>query len=311
MNEVERFLLHVALPTVFLSSLIEALVLSRRERYDWKAMGVSVLDLFGRTAVTILLPVSIAAPAVDWVWAHRLGAVELDSWQAFAALFIGQEFCYYWYHRAAHRVRWFWGNHSVHHSPNALNLSAAYRIGLAGKLTGTTFFFIPLIWLGFHPRIVIATLTLNLLYQFWIHALWIPKLGLLEGIFNTPSAHRVHHAANLEYLDANYGGVLVVFDRLFGTYVPERDDVPCRYGWVHPLTSNNPLRVEFTQWLNLARDLVHARTARSVLGYLFMPPGWNPEGAGETTEELRRTAYARTGVSKRSESTAGMQGSSR
>lgn len=296
MNPIEKFLLFVALPTVFFSSLIEAVVLSRRQSYDWKAMGVSAFDLIGRTAVSIFLPLSIAAPAVNYVWSHRIATVQLDTWQVFLALFIGQEFCYYWYHRAAHRVRWFWGNHSVHHSPNELNLSAAYRIGMFGRLTGTTFFFLPMVWLGFPVRVVLATLTLNLLYQFWIHATWIPKLGWLEYVLNTPSAHRVHHAANLEYLDANYGGVLVVFDRLFGTYVEEREDLPCRYGWVHPLHSHNPLRVEFQQWINLFRDLSGAHSLKAVLGYLFMPPGWKPDGAGETTEDMRRRRIEGTRV---------------
>ena len=140
----------------------------------------------------------------------------------------------------------------------------------------------------------------ELVYQFWIHATWIPKLGWLEYVLNTPSSHRVHHAANLEYLDANYGGVLIVFDRLFGTYIPERDDVPCRYGLVHPMTSYNPLHVEFAQWISLARDLAKARSARAVLGYLFMPPGWSPEGNGETTEELRARRAQSAGVTSSS-----------
>ena len=287
MTPIEKFLLFVAAPAVFALALIEALVLSRRRRYDWRAFGVSTFDLVARIAVSIVLPLSIAAPLVGWAIRHRLTTIELDGWLAVLVLFVGQEFFYYWYHRAAHRVRWFWGNHAVHHSPNELNLSAAFRIGAFGKLTGSSLFFIPLIWLGFDVRTVFAVIGLNLLYQFWIHATWIPKLGWLEYVFNTPSAHRVHHAANVEYLDANYGGVLIVFDRLFGTYVAERDDLPCRYGLVHPQTSNNPLRVEFAEWMNLARDLTKARSLRAVLGHLFMPPGWAADGKGQTTEDLR------------------------
>ncbi|MBL8331828.1 MAG: sterol desaturase family protein, partial [Rubrivivax sp.] len=155
------------------------------------------------------------------------------------------------------------------------------------KLTGNVVFLLPLLWIGFDLRTVLTALSLNLLYQFWIHATWIPRLGWLEGWLNTPSAHRVHHAANVEYLDANYGGVLLVFDRLFGTYIPERDDLPCRYGLLHPMTSRNPLVVEFAQWFWLARDLLSARSLRAVWGYLVRPPGWRPDGPGETTEELR------------------------
>ena len=150
-------------------------------------------------------------------------------------LFVGLEFFYYWYHRTSHTSRWFWAAHSVHHSPNQLNLAAAYRLGWFGKFTGTSLFFTPLVFLGFTPTVVLSALFLNLLYQFWLHADWIPRLGWLEYVFNTPSSHRVHHARNPEYLDANYGGVLIVFDRLFGTYIAERDDVRCDYGLIsHP-----------------------------------------------------------------------------
>ncbi|HET7863253.1 MAG TPA: sterol desaturase family protein, partial [Burkholderiaceae bacterium] len=254
-DPLNRFLLFGALPMVMLLSLVEALVLSQRQRYDWRAMGVSLADLATRIAVQILLPLSIATPVVQWAVQHRLTTLAIGGWHALALLFIGQEFCYYWYHRAAHRVRWFWCNHAVHHSPNELNLSAAYRIGPLGKLTGATLFFTPLAWLGFDPKIVLQVLTLNLLYQFWLHATWIPRLGWLEYVLNTPSAHRVHHAANPEYLDANYGGVLIVFDRLFGTYVKERADLPCRYGLVEPVQGYNLLKIQFGQWVAMARDV--------------------------------------------------------
>jgi sterol desaturase/sphingolipid hydroxylase (fatty acid hydroxylase superfamily) len=290
MNSLDQFLLFVALPGVLIASVLEAAVLWRRVDYDWRAAGVSMLDLVMRVGLQIFLPLSIATPLIVLAYQHRLTTIPLDGWQALLALFIGQEFCYYWYHRAAHRVRWFWCNHAVHHSPNQLNLSAAYRIGIFGRLTGTALFFTPLVWLGFPPKVVFEVLSLNLLYQFWIHATWIPRLGWLEGVLNTPSAHRVHHAANLDYLDANYGGVLIVFDRLFGTYRAERDDLPCRYGLVTPLLSHNPLRVEFHQWLALARDLAAARSLRALFGALLMPPGWKAEGPGETTEDLRRRA---------------------
>ncbi len=285
--ELQRQILVV----VILASLVEAAVLAWRARggYAWREMGVSLADVAGRMLLSAV-PLSLAAPVFALAWQHRITTIALDGWVAVLVLFVGQEFCYYLYHRAAHRVRFFWANHAVHHSPNELNLSAAYRLGWMGKIAGAAVFFTPLVWLGFRPQWVIATLTINLLYQFWIHASWIPRLGPLEGILNTPSAHRVHHAANLEYLDANYGGVLVVFDRLFGTYVPERDDLPCRYGLVKPMRSSNPFVVELSPWVALARDLRSARSLREVLGYLVGPPGWRPDGRGETTEDMRRRA---------------------
>ena len=302
-SSIDKFLLLVALPTVVLASLAEAIVLARIRSYDWRASAVSLFDLFARVAVQIFLPLSIATPLIALAYRHRIGHVELDGWAPIAALFIGQEFCYYWFHRAAHRVRWFWCNHAVHHSANELNLSAAYRIGVLSRASGSAVFYAPLIWLGFDPRVVFAMLSLNLLYQFWIHATWIPKLGWLELVLNTPSAHRVHHAANLEYLDANYGGVLIVFDRLFGTYIAERDELPCRYGLVVPMTGYNPLRIELFQWRALVRDLLAARSVRAFVGHLVMPPGWRPDGRGMTTANLRTQAAEK--VDERSGADAG------
>lgn len=280
MTPTEKFLLFTFPPLLLLASLLEAWILSRRQAYDWRAMRVSIIDLFGRLIFSFGVPLALSSPVTQWAHAHRITDLSLDGWPSFLLLFLGQEFCYYWYHRAAHRVRWFWCNHAVHHSPNELNLATAYRIGMFGKLTGTFLFFTPMVWLGFDPKLVSITLTVNLLYQFWIHTTWMPKLGWLEGIVNTPSAHRVHHASNPEYLDANFGGVLMVFDRLFGTYVPERADLPPRYGLTTPLYSDSFWRVEFHQWIALWRDLRAARSLKAVVGHVLMPPGWRP---AETT----------------------------
>lgn len=278
LDHIDAILLFVVVPAIVLASLLEAWVLSRRARYDWRASGISFLDLVLRITINLTVPLALSTPVTQWALNHRLTTLQLDGWQTVLLLFMGQEFCYYWFHRAAHRVRWFWCNHSVHHSPNELNLTAAVRIGLFGKLTGTFIFFSPLVWLGFEPRLVAQTLTLNLLYQFWIHATWIPKLGWMEYVFNTPSAHRVHHASNPQYLDANYGGVLIIFDRLFGTYVAERDDIPIRYGLVKPQRSYNPLRVEFDAWIELGRDMLKAPSLKAALMHVVMPPAWLPPG---------------------------------
>ena len=293
MRSLDQILLFIVLPFVLVMSLAEAIVLSYRrgaEPYDWRAAGVSFADLILRITLQIFIPLSLASPVIAWVIEHRLTHIEVDTAWAIAALFLGQEFCYYWYHRSAHRVRWFWCNHAVHHSPNQLNLSAAYRIGILGKLSGTYFFFIPLFWLGFTPRLVFDVLTLNLLYQFWIHATWIPKLGWLEYVLNTPSAHRVHHASNPQYLDANYGGVLIIFDRLFGTYRAEDSAVPCIYGLSTPLLTHNLFKIEFHQWLAMFKDLRSARSPRAVWGYVFKPPGWQPSGEQFTSDAARKAA---------------------
>jgi sterol desaturase/sphingolipid hydroxylase (fatty acid hydroxylase superfamily) len=247
----------------------------RRQPYDWRAYAASMADAVGRRVVDAL-GLSIALPVLAFAHAHRVQTLELSTPAAVALLFVGQEFCYYWYHRAAHRVRWFWATHAVHHSPNELTLAAALRLGWTGKLTGTTLFFTPLVWLGFSPLAVMATLAANLLYQFWLHAPWMPRLGPLEWVLNTPTHHKVHHASNPEYLDCNYGGVLIVFDRLFGTFVDLRADVvPC-YGLTTPLYSHNPVRIALHEWGKLARDLWATRGWKARLGTVFGRPGGRP-----------------------------------
>jgi len=280
----------VILPLVVVAALAEAAWQQRTRagRYDWWSMACSLGDLAGRRLLAFV-PYTLVAPWLGWVWQHRLFTPSLDAPWAVLLLFVGLEFCYYWFHRASHTVRWFWMSHSVHHSPNQLNLAAAYRLGWFGKFTGTSLFFTPLVLLGFTPTVVLTALFLNLLYQFWLHADWIPRLGWLEGVLNTPSSHRVHHARNPEYLDANYGGVLIVFDRLFGTYVAERDDLPCDYGTVTPaVSSRNPFVLNLAPWVGLAKDIASARSLSEAWMYLFGAPGWRPDGAGLTTAEIRR-----------------------
>jgi sterol desaturase/sphingolipid hydroxylase (fatty acid hydroxylase superfamily) len=256
---------------------VEGIVLSRRKgsSYDWWAFAASIGDAVGRRFTDVVatgLGLAFVIPLLGWIHEHRLFTITMDAWWAFALLFVGEELCYYWHHRASHRVRWFWATHAVHHSPNQLTLATALRLGWTGKITGSALFFSPLVWLGFSPLSVALAVAANLLYQFWLHTTWIPKLGAFEWVFNTPSHHRVHHGSNPEYLDCNYGGVLIIFDRWFGSFVEERADVPPRYGLTTPLRTYNPLRVAFHEWLNLARDLRDARNAGDVWRALLAPP---------------------------------------
>jgi sterol desaturase/sphingolipid hydroxylase (fatty acid hydroxylase superfamily) len=280
-------LLLLVLGAATLEGLVQTFV--RHQPYDWRAYAASLADAVGRRAVDAL-GLSLATPLLAWAYAHRVGSIDLGLPAALALLFVGQEFCYYAYHRAAHRVGWFWATHCVHHSPNLLTLAAALRLGWTGKLTGTALFFTPLVWLGFPPLAVAATVAANLLYQFWLHAAWIPKLGPLEWVFNTPSHHRMHHASNPEYLDCNYGGVLIVFDRLFGTFVKERDDITIRYGLTQPLRSHNPLRIALHGWLALAHGLWVARGGRARLRLLLGPP---PAAAPAPLSAARRPCESR------------------
>jgi sterol desaturase/sphingolipid hydroxylase (fatty acid hydroxylase superfamily) len=145
------------------------------------------------------------------------------------------------------------------------------------------------IWLpliGFHPAAVMTMQAISLLYQFWIHTEHINKLPApIEFIFNTPSHHRVHHGSNLAYLDKNHAGVLIIWDRLFGTFEPERDRPT--YGLTTNLNSHNPVKIAFHEWTAIGRDLRRAGSVRNAMGYIFGPPGWSHDGSRRTTKQLR------------------------
>jgi sterol desaturase/sphingolipid hydroxylase (fatty acid hydroxylase superfamily) len=292
---------------MFGTVILEGLVLHfKYGNYDWRATAATIANSLIRFSVQVALPISLAVPIFALASEYRLTTIAINGVAAFIILFVMHEFFHYWAHRSSHRIRWFWANHAVHHSSNQMSLAAAMRLGSFGRLMGIAAFHSPLVWLGFPKEAVLATLSVTLMYEFWIHAPWIPKLGWLEYILNTPSSHRVHHASNLEYLDKNYGGVLIIFDRLFGTYVAEQDDIQIRYGLVEPELSNNPITIEFVEWRKLFKDLAAAQSLRAALGLLFRPPGWRPDGQHQTTEAMRERAARDMKASKLSQGSTSM-----
>ena len=209
----------------------------------------------------------------EFLRAHRLLNIPLSSVPAAVGLFFLYEFIYYWEHRLSHHIRWLWASHSVHHSMKELTVISAQRLGWTNALSGLWLFFIPLVWIGFDPRAVAVAITFDLLYQAWLHTDLIPKLGWVEGILNTPSHHRVHHAIDKPYLDKNFGGVLIIYDRLFGTYAEESNEQPCHYGIVGRPTSYNPICLAFHEWLAIFRDLKTASSWRERFVLAFGNPG--------------------------------------
>ena len=195
-----------------------------------------------------------------------------DPWMWVLA-FLLVEFVYYWFHRFSHTVRWLWATHAVHHSAHELVLPSALRLGWTGLISGGWLMFTPLILAGFHPAMVAGLLAANLAYQFILHTELIGKLGPLEWVLNTPAHHRVHHASNEAYLDKNFGGVLILFDRMFGTFAAEAPGVVIRYGLVHDLKSKNPVVIALHEWGAIARDIARAGSLRRALAAAFGRPG--------------------------------------
>lgn len=231
-------------------------------------LGVAIGHSFVRAVGAGLLSIPFA-----FAYSHRLFDFPAMTPLALGALFLATEFVYYWHHRAAHRVRWMWATHAVHHSPTRFNLTAALRLGWTAGLSGDFLFFLPLAFLGFHPVAIIGMLSANLLYQFFIHTQIAPKLGALEWILNTPAHHSVHHASNASCLDKNYGGVLILFDRLFGTFAAAPKDEKLRFGLVGGTRTLNPFRIAFGEWIALTRDFRRVDTLKMKFLALFGPPG--------------------------------------
>jgi len=213
-------------------------------------------------------------PLYQWFYQFRITTIETTV-ASFLLLLVLHDFFYYWSHRAHHRIRILWAIHVTHHSSPRYNLSTALRQNITYPLVATWIFWLPLVLIGFDPITVIFVVAVNLFYQFFVHTQMVKKLGALEWILNTPSHHRVHHGRNPQYIDRNYGGIFIIWDRLFGTFTPEREAVD--YGITHPVNTHNPLTLIFHEWYATLRDVLQkGLTRRQRLDYLLKPPGFNP-----------------------------------
>ena len=295
-------LLLYAIPGFLLSLWLERGWTARETRR--RLRGYETRDTLASLAMgvgnVIISAFSTLGAVALWQLAYRHRMVDALAWGAWSwpVLFLGEDLCYYWFHRAHHEVRLLWAAHVNHHSSQYFNLSTALRQPWFTPITGPIFW-LPLALLGFPPERILFAQALSLLYQFWIHTEVVRRLpAALEWLLNTPSHHRVHHGKNLDYLDRNHGGVLILWDRLFRTFEPER--APVIYGLTHDLHSFNPLRIAVHEWQALGRDLRRARSLRERLGYLFAAPGWGPEGTSRTASALRAEAAAASETKKAS-----------
>ena len=257
-----------------------------RGRYDAKDSAASLIMGLGSEIAPLLGGGAIVLTAFAVVYEYRLLDIP-NTWWAVVLCFVLDDFRYYWWHRISHERRWFWASHVIHHSSQHYNLTTALRQTWTGQILAQVLFKTPLILIGFHPAMVLFVGAVNLIYQFWIHTELIKRLGPFEWVFNTPSHHRVHHATNPKYLDANYAGTLIIWDRMFGTFIPEDDAEKPRYGIVKNLGTFNPLIISFHEWIGMARDVLSAKSLSEVMGYLFGPPGWSPDGSRMTSAMIK------------------------
>jgi sterol desaturase/sphingolipid hydroxylase (fatty acid hydroxylase superfamily) len=231
-----------------------------------------VLNVFSK-----LLMVGLYALVFESLALHPLPQDAVWVWIVCLLVY---DFCYYWHHRLGHTVAVLWAAHAVHHQSEEYNLSTALRQTSTGWLFGWIFY-LPMAVLGFPPLVFGVVALVDLLYQYWVHTQQIGRLGWFDRWFCAPSNHRVHHAVNDRYLDKNYGGILIVWDRLFGSFIEEDDAEPCVYGTRTPLASWNPLWANLHVYWDIAQDAWHARRWRDKLRVWIEPPGWRPADVAE------------------------------
>ncbi len=276
--QIENWLADLELVDLMIAGLLLSFELLRdlvTRRISWN----SILDILASLSTQIpfiftsLASLAVAIPLYYMVQSIAPFQLPVTGWTLALAVLVA-DFAYYWEHRISHRVRLLWFSHAVHHSSPFMNTAVAYRFGPGEAFTSLPFH-IPLILLGFHPLQVLFGELVVLVFQVWIHTELIGKLGILDRVLNTPSNHRVHHGSDALYLDKNFGGILVIWDRIFGTYQREIDRPV--YGLTKQINSNNPITVWFSEAPELFRDLAKSRSLSEVCGYLFGPPGWQPK----------------------------------
>jgi len=287
----------LAVPAFVLLVVAEMVVwrMTGRGRYETRDSATSLLMGLGSQIAPLLGGGALVLAAMTAAWQFRLIDIP-NAWWAVVLCFVLDDFRYYWWHRLSHERRWFWASHVIHHSSQHYNLTTALRQTWTGQIIGGLLFKVPLVFIGFHPAMVIFVGGLNLIYQFWIHTEAIGRMPKwFEAVMNTPSHHRVHHATNPRYLDANYAGTLIVWDRMFGTFEPEVDAERPRYGIIKNLGTFNPLVVAFHEWIGIAKDVASARSLKEVAGYTFGPPGWSPDGSRLTSARIKARWRALSG----------------
>jgi sterol desaturase/sphingolipid hydroxylase (fatty acid hydroxylase superfamily) len=283
------FMYAIALPYFFILMGLEGLALKRRAGNTAglqapidRLMGYELTDSLCSIAmgafklVTMGVAGFLTMPLFYHLYANRIWSPDISAWWFVPVLIVAEDLCYYWYHRAGHRIALFWAEHSNHHTSEHYNLSTALRQSLLGPFYAFVFW-LPLPLLGIDPLALVFAKTFNLLYQYWLHTEVFEVKGRLEKVLNCPQHHRLHHARNVEYHDCNYGGIFIVWDRWFGTY---RDYVPGLapvYGTVKPEPSRNPLYQGIAGWKNLIEKCRQMPGLRAKVQCMWMPPDWTPQ----------------------------------
>ena len=290
MNITFPNLIIYAIPFFVLSVLVEYYLIKKDQKeYLVKDATTSIaMGLIGNVFIGLISKLLVLYVFYLVYNNFRLTTIPM-TWWSFIVLFFLEDFTYYWFHRFSHTIRFFWASHVIHHSSEHYNLSTALRQTWTGGFI-SFIFWVWLMLLGFHPAMVILQMGISLIYQFWIHTEVINKLPKwFEFILNTPSHHRVHHGSNAIYLDRNHAGILIIWDRLFGTFQPELENEKVIYGLTTNIKTYNVFKIAFIEWITLFNDVITSKTSLiNKLKYFFKPPGWRHDGTGKLSNDLRK-----------------------
>jgi sterol desaturase/sphingolipid hydroxylase (fatty acid hydroxylase superfamily) len=283
-------LLH-AIPGFAILIIAEIIFLAREHRFNKQSKDLPVSTIIGLGFITIsFFSKGIILLVYEFVYAHRIYTLPVNGVFIWVTFFFADDFTYYWFHRLSHQIRILWASHSVHHSAEIYSYSSAgLRQTWTGNITGTFLFWIWMPFIGLEPGMVILIKSFSLVYQFCVHTEAIKKMATwFEFIFNTPSHHRVHHGSNLIYLDKNYGAVLIIWDRLFGTF--QKEKFTPAYGLTKKIKSSNPFTIVFYEWVNMFKDIKKSKRSKDYWKYVFNAPGWSKDGSTKTTKQLQTNA---------------------
>jgi len=281
-------ILYYAIPFFVLLLSIEAWFSYKEHKYLYQTKDtLGSLGLGIGNVITGFFTKAVIFGLFTFLYNHRFFNLDSAVYWYWILLFFADDFSYYWFHRISHHVNYFWASHVVHHSSKNYNLAAALRQTWTGNATGAFLFWAWMPLAGFHPIWILFMQQISLIYQFWIHTETIQKMPtVFEYIFNTPSHHRVHHGSDIKYLDKNHAGILIIWDRMFGSFKSE-EERPV-YGLTKNIESFNPATLAFKTWGELLKKVMHAGSVKNGISYFIKSPGWSHDGSTKTTAQLRK-----------------------
>jgi sterol desaturase/sphingolipid hydroxylase (fatty acid hydroxylase superfamily) len=283
-------LLYYAIPFFVLLLALEAWLSYKENKHLYETKDTfGSLGLGIGNVLTGFLTKTIIFGLFTFLYRFRLFELDSSKWWFWVLLFFADDFSYYCFHRISHHVNYFWASHVVHHSSQHYNLAAALRQTWTGNATGAFLFWAWLPLMGFQPVWILFIQQISLIYQFWIHTEKINRLpNWFEFVFNTPSHHRVHHGSDLKYLDKNHAGILIIWDRMLGSFQIE-EETPT-YGLTKNIESFNPAVIAFKTWGELFKKAFSSGSVLIGFKYLIHPPGWSHDGSTKATTQLREKA---------------------